>query len=705
MKNFSGEFGSITKRITFVGRKNEQSGMAEVSLMFTRMFGSYLPMKWLPIWDFSSALEVKKALDRDEIVVFAEMPWHNVALQKVLLNSKRGTLVGILLWDSDLIPENFVQILRTFNKIITPTSFIEKTIKKFIPEMNVVTLPLALDTRRFALSSGMRSNRARRKVQRFGVIASQHPRKNLDLLLAAATELWVDGYEFHLTISGFLKQGARFHQIIESVDDEIKLKYLHFSEERHSENEYVSLIESFDLLISASSGEGFNIPARQALSNGLPVLITDIPGHAELRDLPGVTLIPTRGKLPAIYPEFGNEIFGSQYLISKNDIKNGLVACLTTPAIDSRIISDSSAQWDFRTLEHKYRNELFENLNRPNQLKNKSKNLVVVGHDAGFFALFNTFVSIQNSWTGEHGFTNIYPDWRVSSIQKFWKTKEFNSFCYGQPRDGNIYFKLFDTAGQFDKSITEIDSILDRSLKGHSFNASADPNLTFVNADKLYRSMGFDAWRKSMNCRLSGLGPNMKVSSRLKETFKNLPEDAFLIGMHVRHPSHAMEQPDKKIALASDYIRIAQELALKEQAQNPGRPIRIFLATDQESVISEFLTSFGNALITISGTARVSKSQTHQYSTLHDSQKLKEGFQIQHLIAKNSNSWSMELAEDVIADAWGLARCDVLVHTVSNVATAVLFINPKIKSIPIYPDMNLKSIEQLQLLRSKTQII
>jgi hypothetical protein len=166
-----------------------------------------------------------------------------------------------------------------------------------------------------------------------------------------------------------------------------------------------------------------------------------------------------------------------------------------------------------------------------------------------------------------------------------------------------------------------------------------------------------------------------------------------------------MEQPDSTIALASDYIKIAEELMKKELKRNPGRSVHIFLATDQESVISEFSSAFGNLLITIAGVSRVSESESTLYSVVPESKKLKEGFQIQHLNAKNNNNWSLRLAEDVIADAWGLAKCDVLVHTVSNVATAVLFINPNMQSIPIYPDMTLNDIENLQNLRNSTQII
>jgi hypothetical protein len=456
--------------------------------------------------------------------------------------------------------------------------------------------------------------------------------------------------------------------------------------------------------LSVSSGEGFNIPARQALSSGIPILVTDIPGHQELKELPGVSIIPTHGLVPAVYPEFGNKVFGTQHLIKVSEIEKSVGEYLNSKEMeDASTIASSSATWDYRNLEPKYREEIFGV--KRNRQERKEKPLVIVGHDAGFFAIFNTFVSIQNTWTGQHGFQGIYPDWRVDSMKQFWKTDKFTSFCYGQPSDGNIYFKLFDVENQFDKSEEEIQSILDSGIKAHSFNASADPNLTFINADKLYRSYGLSAWRKSMNTRLGGLRPNKKVQDRLDRTFRHVEKDAFLIGMHVRHPSHAMEQPDNQIALAGDYISIANELIHEELRKNPGRVVRIFLATDQEVVRNRFLETFGKNLVTIEGISRVSAVESQKYEGLQSDKKLTEGFQIQHLNAKNHEKWSLSLAEDVIADAWGLAKCDVMVHTVSNVATAVMMINPKIKCIPIYKGMSLKQIKSLSDLREITAII
>jgi hypothetical protein len=208
-----------------------------------------------------------------------------------------------------------------------------------------------------------------------------------------------------------------------------------------------------------------------------------------------------------------------------------------------------------------------------------------------------------------------------------------------------------------------------------------------------------------MRARLGGLKPNKNVQERLERTFSQIGEETYVIGMHVRHPSHAMEQPDSQIALAADYISLAEELTREEQIRNPGRKIKIFLATDQEVVKNQFVAAFGESLISVAGVSRVSVEDSKKYEGLQTGMKLSEGFQIQHINAGNPQNWSLGLAEDVIADAWGLARCNVMVHTVSNVATAVMFINPEIKCIPIYKGMNLKQIESLNNLRRLTSII
>ncbi len=68
-----------------------------------------------------------------------------------------------------------------------------------------------------------------------------------------------------------------------------------------------------------------------------------------------------------------------------------------------------------------------------------------------------------------------------------------------------------------------------------------------------------------------------------------------------------------------------------------------------------------------------------KYERASEAEKHKEGFQVQHLAAADEKKWSVKMAEEVIVDALLLSRSHVMFHTVSNVATAVSFMNPKLR--------------------------
>jgi glycosyltransferase involved in cell wall biosynthesis len=705
VKDFLGEFGSITPEILIVGRHDDHTGLAEASLMIGRMFSSYLPFKWINIGEVRAPREVRKFLNSGKQVIFAEMPWHYQAIIRAILNKKSGKLSGLFVWDSDLIPPHFQEVLAKFDVVIVPTQYLADLISECTPETKVSTIPYALDLRAFTPLSMIKELGGNPNgISRIGTVAALHPRKNLDLLILAALDLWAEGFIFELHILAVHQQKSMLRNLTSLVTDTKYEKYLSVHTEFMTDQEYCNFIGSLDLYTSVSSGEGFNIPARQAIASGIATLLSDIPGHRDLINLEGVTPIPSRGKLPAVYPEFGNKIYGCQELISVADIAEGMRSALSQiNRKNSPKLLELSQNWDYRSLEIAYRDSLFKPVS--NRIKKKHRTLALIGHDAGFFAIFNTFISVQNTWLGDHGFDLIIPDWRVDRIKSFWKTEKFTSFCYGTSSDGNIYFRLFDTQNQFSLSEDELNERMKSALQAHSFNASADPNLTFVNADKLYRSNGFATWRKSMHSAMGGISPNINVRNRLHKSFENVNEDTYLIGMHVRHASHALEQPDKKIANSEDYIRISHELIDQEVSRNPGRDCKIFLASDQEKVVNRFKAEYGDALITIGDVTRVDVASTDVFESLDSGLQLKEGFQIQHLKASQESTWNLAMAEDVIADAWALARCHSLVHAVSNVATAVTFINPDIRCIPIYSGLNLESIERLEKIRTYTSLL
>ena len=129
----------------------------------------------------------------------------------------------------------------------------------------------------------------------------------------------------------------------------------------------------------------------------------------------------------------------------------------------------------------------------------------------------------------------------------------------------------------------------------------------------------------------------------------------FCVGVHWRHSDHDHEnlfpipRPDVFIARAKKLL--------------PGdRSWRVCLATDTETAVSAFEAAFGDRLVVQQGAARAESTTRMQ---LHDDRE----------------NPSTDHGEAVLVDCLLLARCDVLLHVTSNVATAAGYINPDMKMV------------------------
>jgi hypothetical protein len=329
---------------------------------------------------------------------------------------------------------------------------------------------------------------------------------------------------------------------------------------------------------------------------------------------------------------------------------------------------------------------------------------IIIPSDAGFFSVFNTLISTRLHWTSPSGFKELIPDWDINSIMKFWKTSKMQSYCYSGLNEGNVFFKLFDSEEFLNQACAE-ELIADKSLlRLHTPNLSVDPDLTYIYADRLYRSSRFGQWRQKMHDSLKDLEPNREIKNAI-DSLLATEQNSILIGMHVRHPSHAMEQPNSSIPLAADFIRVALELIQDLQVNHPGVKCKIVLATDQDLVARKFTSEFSSNLLHFGDVIRVSEEDSKTFDQLEDADKNKEGFQVQHIAASNTQKWNSRFAFEVIRDAWTLAKCNYLLHAVSNVATAVSFINPEIKMIQVQSGDTLSKIKLRNDVRSLSKVL
>ena len=256
------------------------------------------------------------------------------------------------------------------------------------------------------------------------------------------------------------------------------------------------------------------------------------------------------------------------------------------------------------------------------------------------------------------------------------------SFCYGQPEDGNIWCHLFEPLFGFTSAeLNDAGALYDRAVPPRGrHNEWREPNITFVHAYQLYASASFQAWRRHYHAvfqRHIQLRPDLQADI---DSFSQRHFDGrFVVAAHVRHPSHTIEQPGAVIAREDAYFRqIEAELARRGMAHQPWA---VFLATDQDRVVDRFKAAFGERVSYMEGVRRTRPAEDLAFDRLSDAEKGREGHQLQHLVAADRRNWSVDMAREVIRDAWLMARANVLLHVVSNVSTAVAYINPEVDMV------------------------
>ncbi len=117
----------------------------------------------------------------------------------------------------------------------------------------------------------------RRKELRVGFLARIDPKKNLDLLIGAMPRL-PNHIRLIIAGSGPTSLVAKLRAQADRLGVQDRLEWLGFVEQR----DHSRLLSSLDLLAMPSAFESFGLSAAEAMMHGLPVLVSDQTGIAEV---------------------------------------------------------------------------------------------------------------------------------------------------------------------------------------------------------------------------------------------------------------------------------------------------------------------------------------------------------------------------------------------------------------------------------------
>lgn len=304
--------------------------------------------------------------------------------------------------------------------------------------------------------------------------------------------------------------------------------------------------------------------------------------------------------------------------------------------------------------------------------------LCFVPRDAGFFSVFNFFIG------GVFAGHRLYPYYNKEAFLKV--NKENKHFCYWGASE-NSWFEFFEPVRFYHGDVEHDREAYTTYKTSYGETAGGEFRHPNIYSRMMSRSDLWKPWRVTVNAVY-------KRYVRVKPSIETAVEDlwkgmfgvkgcAGVIGVHYRHPSHYVESG--KVYLRDYFEKVDKILETVPDAS-------IFLATDNELGVVAFTYRYGGGRVKIlPGIKRVDVDNILEWAHAKGATGAKsdnmdfvegQGFQLHYTIcqeasdAETGNHPGVNAGRDVLMEAMCLARCRWVVHTLSNVALAVSYMNP-----------------------------
>ena len=195
-------------------------------------------------------------------------------------------------WEESLVPLEIVRVLnKKFDAVVVQTHFIKKVLIDSGVSAPIRLMGCAVSLKDFIAIGFRRAGQLpRTDVSNaapftFLHVSSCFPRKGVDVLLAAYARAFRRGDPVRLVIKGFPNpHNDVAEQIAQLIARDPQAPEIEFINADCAWTEVLRLYEQADAVVLPTRGEGFNIPAAEALAAGIPLIVT---GHSGQRDFAG----------------------------------------------------------------------------------------------------------------------------------------------------------------------------------------------------------------------------------------------------------------------------------------------------------------------------------------------------------------------------------------------------------------------------------
>ncbi len=191
--------------------------------------------------------------------------------------------LAFLAWEESLLPASMIATLAGgFDGVLAPSRFVAKALVDSGLSIAVATVGQAPEMDGFRAIAAERKHAAPGNITTFLHVSSAFPRKGADVLLAAFARAFPAGEPVRLVIKTFPNP----HNAIEEQIAEIRARFPHSAEivlisRDLTEADMLALYREADAMVLPTRGEGFNLPALEAMVAGIPLIVTGFGGHRD----------------------------------------------------------------------------------------------------------------------------------------------------------------------------------------------------------------------------------------------------------------------------------------------------------------------------------------------------------------------------------------------------------------------------------------
>jgi glycosyltransferase involved in cell wall biosynthesis len=268
--------------IRYVGPIYNCSGYSQLKFLFLKLSsrGHLVSLKSIGNKDSVEFLHLKKLRKLEETEL--EYPYINITSgigPQIRPDLNAAYNIGYSMFETTQIPDSWIDFYNEFNEIWVPSHFCLNAFNRQDINCRVKVVPFGIDEKLFH----PKPHSKLKDFFTFLAVGKWIDRKGWDLLINAYTAEFLNDYKVRLCIKSDEQTKTKHEMIKEYLcsDQTSHMPRIMINCQKNGEDSMPLFYQEADCFILPSRGEAFNVPSLEAMSCGIPSIVSDFGGHLD----------------------------------------------------------------------------------------------------------------------------------------------------------------------------------------------------------------------------------------------------------------------------------------------------------------------------------------------------------------------------------------------------------------------------------------